>query len=83
MDPMEIVWVSTFPRPIEGGFVNDGILGVFVRHGREYPEDEVIEFARAAANTAAPLSYIQNRRNRSRAVFFTIEGTSVFMRPKS
>ena len=74
MEPMSVGWIDTFRRNFEGGYTEHGLLGVFVRHGREYPEAEVIAFARAAAHTAAPLSYLENRRNRHRAVFFEVEG---------
>jgi hypothetical protein len=74
MDPMTISWIATFARALPDGYVEDGTLGVFVKGGREYPEAEVIAFARAAAKTDAPLAYIQNRRNRSRAVFFDVPG---------
>ena len=76
MEPMTISWIDTFVRYTpEGVRYDDGLLGVFVKGGRDYPEDEAVAFARAAAGTDAPLNRVENRRNRSRAVYFTLEGT--------
>jgi hypothetical protein len=76
MEPMTVAWIDTFVRDTPDGLrIDAGLLGVFVRGGRDYSEDEAVAFARAAAGTDAPVSYVQNRRGRSRAVFFTVEGT--------
>jgi hypothetical protein len=72
---MTVGWIATFIRyTTEGARIDDGLLGVFVRGGRDYTEDEAVAFARSAAGTDAPLNRVENRRNRSRAVYFTVEG---------